>query len=62
MKNGHANRRQSGTKRYQTIMIATRPTVMRKSTKLVMTEPAGMIRRGKVDLGNEVGIADQAVA
>ena len=33
--------------RSQTIEIASSTSVMRKSTKLVMTAPAGTTRRGK---------------
>src|SRR5262245_19078957 len=47
MSAGSAITRQSGTTLYQIMTTAIMPTVMRKSTKLVMTELAGMTRRGK---------------
>ena len=43
-------------------MAAISPRVMRKSTKLVMTEPAGNDEARKINLGNQVGVANQAVA
>src|SRR5208282_5376245 len=44
---GSVRSRRSGAKRYHTIKRAISPRVIRKSTKLVMTEPAGTMRRGK---------------
>src|ERR1035437_10507522 len=44
---GMVRTRQSGANRYHTIIKAISPIVIRKSTKLVMTEPAGTTRRGK---------------
>ena len=47
MNAGNASKRQSGRKSYQAIINAISPSVIRKSIKLVMTEPAGTMRRGK---------------
>src|SRR5215475_4518671 len=47
IKIGSVNNLQSGRKPYQTIIKAINTSVIRKSTKLVMTDPAGTISRGK---------------
>src|ERR1700692_508507 len=44
---GRVRTLQSGANRYHTIITAMSPSVIRKSTKLVMTAPAGTTRRGK---------------
>src|ERR1051325_1893044 len=44
---GKAKIRQSGQNRFQSINIASKQSVIRKSAKLVMTDPAGITSRGK---------------